>query len=59
MSSPKRIVARDYLVLQISLGLGKDGQPVQYAAPRGAFESVEAAFDLARELAVSEAERLD
>ncbi len=48
-----------FLVLQISVGLGKDGQPVQYAAPRGAFESAEAALDLARDLAVREAARLD
>ncbi len=57
MNSPKP-AARDYLVFQLSLGLGKDDQPVQYAAPRGAFESIEPAFDLARELAVQEAERL-
>jgi hypothetical protein len=50
--------ARDYLVFQLTLGLGEDGQPVQYAAPRGAFESVEPAFELARELAVQEVERL-
>jgi len=57
MNSPKP-VSRDYLVFQLSLGLGEDGQPVQYAAPRGAFESVEPALELARELAVQEADRL-
>ena len=57
MNSPKP-ASRDYLVFQLSLGLAEDGQPVQYAAPRGAFESVEPAFELARELAVQEAGRL-
>ncbi len=57
MSSTKPS-ARDFLVFQLSLGLGQDGQPVQYAAPRGAFASVEPAFELARELAVHEADRL-
>jgi hypothetical protein len=57
MNSPKP-ASRDYLVFQLSLGLGEDGRPVQYAAPRGAFDSVEPALDLARELAVREFERL-
>jgi len=57
MSSPKP-GSRDFLVYQLSLGLGEDGQPVQYAAPRGSFESVEQAFELARDLAVREVDRL-
>ena len=57
MNSPKP-TARGYLVFELSLGLGENGQPVQYAAPRGAFDSVEPAFDLARELAVQEVGRL-
>ena len=57
MSSPKP-TARGFLVYQLSLGLGENGQPVQFAAPRGSFESVEPAFELARDLAVREADRL-
>lgn len=57
MSSPKP-TARDFLVYQLSVGLGENGQPVQFAAPRGSFESVEQAFELARNLAVREADRL-
>ncbi len=50
--------ARDFVVYQLSMGLGQDGEPVQFAAPRGAFDSVEPAFDFARDLAVHEADRL-
>jgi hypothetical protein len=57
MNSPKP-ASRDYLVFQLSLGLGENGRPVQYVTPHGGFGSIEPAFDLARELAVQEVERL-
>ncbi len=56
MSSKKTPLG--FMVVQLSVGLGKDGQPVQYAAPRGAFEEAGPALELARELAIHEAARL-
>ena len=51
--------ARDFSVIQFSLTVGSDGRPMQQAVPCGSFVSVEEAFDVARNLASEEAERLE